>query len=91
MSLNIWITYFFATTLILIIPGPTIILVISQAVRHGRKSVVPLATGVVLGDFTAITPNRLPSLWHFYHNLSTLIARHSAKYSFWEELFYFWP
>jgi threonine/homoserine/homoserine lactone efflux protein len=55
MSLNIWITYFFATTLILIIPGPTIILVISQAVRHGRKSVVPLATGVVLGDFTAMT------------------------------------
>ena len=55
MSLNIWITYFFATTVILIIPGPTIILVISQAVAHGRKSVVPLAAGVVLGDFTAMT------------------------------------
>ena len=55
MSLNIWITYFLATTVILIIPGPTIILVISQAVAHGRKSVVPLAAGVVLGDFTAMT------------------------------------
>jgi threonine/homoserine/homoserine lactone efflux protein len=55
MSLEIYITYVFATTLILIIPGPTIILVVSQAVTHGRKSVVPLAAGVVLGDFTAMT------------------------------------
>ena len=36
MSLEIYITYVFATTLILIIPGPTIILVVSQAVTHGR-------------------------------------------------------
>ncbi len=55
MGLEIYITYVFATTLILIIPGPTIILVISQAVTHGRKSVVPLAAGVVFGDFTAMT------------------------------------
>jgi len=55
VSLNVWIAYIFTTTVILIIPGPTIILVISQAVTHGRKSVVPLATGVVLGDFTAMT------------------------------------
>ncbi len=55
MSLEVWITYIFATTLILIIPGPTIILVVSQAVTHGRKSVVPLVAGVVFGDFTAMT------------------------------------
>jgi len=55
VSLNVWIAYIFTTAVILIIPGPTIILVISQAVTHGRKSVVPLATGVVLGDFTAMT------------------------------------
>ena len=54
MSLEVWITYIFATTLILIIPGPTIILVVSQAVTHGRKSVVPLVAGVVFGDFTAM-------------------------------------
>ncbi len=53
MSLEVWITYIFATTLILIIPGPTIILVVSQAVTHGRKLVVPLVAGVVFGDFTA--------------------------------------
>ncbi|MFH2093418.1 MAG: LysE family translocator [Pseudomonadota bacterium] len=55
MNLEIWMTYILATTLILIIPGPTIILVITQAVTHGRKSVVPLVAGVVLGDFTAMT------------------------------------
>ena len=55
MSLEIWIPFVLATTLILIIPGPTIILVISQAVTHGRMSVVPLVAGVICGDFTAMT------------------------------------
>ena len=55
MSLSIWITYILATTVILIIPGPVIILLVSQAVKHGRKSVVPLVTGAFLGDFTAMT------------------------------------
>ncbi len=55
MGLDIWIPYVLASTLILVIPGPTIILVISQAVTHGRKSVVPLAVGVLFGDFTAMT------------------------------------
>lgn len=55
MGLEVWITYIFATILILIVPGPTIILVVSQAVAHGRKSVVPLVAGVVFGDFTAMT------------------------------------
>ncbi len=55
MSLEIWIAYICATTLILVIPGPTIILVVSQAVTYGRKSVVPLVAGVVFGDFTAMT------------------------------------
>ena len=54
MSLEVWIPFALASTVILIIPGPTIILVISQAVAHGRRSVVPLAVGVLLGDFTAM-------------------------------------
>lgn len=55
MNLDIWLAYLFVTTFILIVPGPTIILVISQAVTHGRRSVVPLVLGVVFGDFTAMT------------------------------------
>ena len=55
MYIESFIPFVLTTTLILIIPGPTIILVISQAVAHGRKSVVPLVAGVLLGDFTAMT------------------------------------
>jgi threonine/homoserine/homoserine lactone efflux protein len=54
MYIESFIPFVLAITLILIIPGPTIILVISQAVAHGRKSVVPLVAGVLLGDFTAM-------------------------------------
>lgn len=55
MSMEIWIPYVCASTLILILPGPTILLVISQAVTHGRRSVAPLVAGVLFGDFTAMT------------------------------------
>lgn len=55
MEVEVWIAFVLASSLILIIPGPTIILVISQAMAHGRKAVVPLAAGVVGGDFTAMT------------------------------------
>lgn len=55
MSFQMWVPFALATTVILVIPGPTIILVISQAVAHGRRSVVPLVAGVLLGDFTAMT------------------------------------
>lgn len=55
MNLEVWLPFALASALILIIPGPTIILVISQAVAHGRRSVVPLVAGVLLGDFTAMT------------------------------------
>ena len=54
MNIEIFIPFVLATVLILIIPGPTIILVISQAVTHGRKSIIPLVVGVLLGDFTAM-------------------------------------
>ena len=54
MNMELWIPFVLAATLILIIPGPTILLVISQAVTHGRRSVVPLVIGVLLGDFTAM-------------------------------------
>ncbi len=55
MSLEIWITFVIAAEIILVIPGPTIILVVSQAIAHGRKSVIPLVAGVLGGDFTAMT------------------------------------
>ena len=55
MNLELYIPFVVAATIILVIPGPTILLVISQAVAHGRRSVVPLVAGVLMGDFTAMT------------------------------------
>ncbi len=54
MHLEIWIAYIIAAEIILVIPGPTIILVVSQAITHGRRSVVPLVAGVTGGDATAM-------------------------------------
>jgi threonine/homoserine/homoserine lactone efflux protein len=53
MSLEMWIAFVIAATILMVIPGPTIILVISQEIVYGRKAVFPLVVGVVLGDFTA--------------------------------------
>jgi threonine/homoserine/homoserine lactone efflux protein len=55
LTIDIWIAFVLAATIVLIIPGPTIILVVSQAIAHGRRSVLPLVVGVILGDFTAMT------------------------------------
>jgi threonine/homoserine/homoserine lactone efflux protein len=55
MSLEIWAAFVIAAEIILVIPGPTIILVVSQAITYGRPSVIPLVAGVLAGDFTAMT------------------------------------
>jgi threonine/homoserine/homoserine lactone efflux protein len=47
--------FFLAAAIVLIIPGPTIILVISQSASQGRRAVWPLVAGVTLGDFTAMS------------------------------------
>jgi len=59
MSIEVWFAYALAATVLLLIPGPTILLVVSQSLAHGRK-VVPAATaGVALGDATAMTASLL--------------------------------
>jgi len=55
MGIDIWTAFVCAATILLMIPGPTILLVMSQAIAHGRTSAVPLVAGVVLGDLTAMT------------------------------------
>lgn len=54
MNVQIWIAFVLAAGVVLVVPGPTIILVVSQAVVYGRRSVVPLVAGVLLGDFVAM-------------------------------------
>ena len=54
MSVEIWIAFVAASAVVLIIPGPTILAVISYSVAHGRAANVPLVTGVAAGDATAL-------------------------------------
>lgn len=54
MSIEIWLTFVLASALLLAIPGPTILTVISYSLSHGNKARVPLIAAVALGDTTAL-------------------------------------
>lgn len=55
MSLEMWLSFFAACMLLCFTPGPTVFLVMGQALSFGKKSVIPLATGVITGDIIAMT------------------------------------
>ncbi|ASY69572.1 LysE family translocator [Sinorhizobium fredii] len=59
MSFEHWFAFVAASALLLAIPGPTILLVISYAISHGRKAAGATVAGVALGDFTAMTASML--------------------------------
>ena len=54
MPLESWLTFTFVTATFLLIPGPTILLVISYSLIRGRKAVFALLLGVGLGDIVAM-------------------------------------
>ena len=55
MSLEVWLAFVAASGVLLLIPGPTILLVVSYALGQGWRAALPVAVGVALGDFTAMT------------------------------------
>jgi threonine/homoserine/homoserine lactone efflux protein len=55
MSLEIWIAFALTSAVLLAIPGPTVMLVVSYALGRGRESGWATVPGVSLGDFTAMT------------------------------------
>lgn len=54
MAFELWIAFVIASCVLLIIPGPTILTVISYSIAHGRRANIPLVTAVALGDSTAL-------------------------------------
>jgi len=54
MPLETWLTYALVTSSFLLIPGPTILLVISYSLIRGRQAVFALLLGVGLGDVVAM-------------------------------------
>jgi threonine/homoserine/homoserine lactone efflux protein len=54
VSVELWVAFVVASGVVLIIPGPTILTVISYSIAHGRSANVPLVIAVALGDSTAM-------------------------------------
>jgi hypothetical protein len=53
MSIEPWLAFVAASAVLLIIPGPTILTVISYSVAHGRRANVPLVAAVALAPLNA--------------------------------------
>jgi threonine/homoserine/homoserine lactone efflux protein len=69
VSIHVWLAFVGTSIILLAIPGPTILAVISCSVSHGRRANLPVVAGVVLGDSTAIALSLL--------GLGTLLAASS--------------
>lgn len=59
MPLDHWLAFAAASAVLLAIPGPTVLLVISYALGHGRRPAAAVVAGVALGDLTAMTASML--------------------------------
>ncbi len=59
MSIEPWLAFVAASAVLLVIPGPTILTVISYSVAHGRRANLPLVAAVALGDCTALVVSLL--------------------------------
>ena len=55
MPFDLWLAFAAASTALLIIPGPTLLLVLSYAMTQGRRVAVASALGVAMGDLIAMT------------------------------------
>ena len=85
MPLETWLAYTLVTTTFLLIPGPTIILVISYSLLRGRQAVIALVLGVGLGDLTAMSLSFL-GVGVLLHTVTTafyLIKWLGAAYLIW--------
>ena len=55
MDIQLWIAFVIASSALLAVPGPTVMLVVSYALGRGRQTGWVTVPGVTLGDFTAMT------------------------------------
>ncbi len=55
MTLELWLVFVAAATVLLLLPGPTVLLVVAYALGQGRRVALAMVAGVALGDFVAMT------------------------------------
>lgn len=53
MSIELYLAFLLATTILLIIPGPTITLIVTTAIYRGQGAAMAMVPGVFLGDLVA--------------------------------------
>ena len=85
MSFETWLAFAAASTILIIIPGPTILLVVSYALGKGWRSALPMAVGVALGDCAAMTASivGLGALLTASATLYTVLKWIGAAYLIW--------
>jgi threonine/homoserine/homoserine lactone efflux protein len=85
MDLAVWLAFAAASATILAIPGPTILLVASYAIGLGWRVAAPMAAGVALGDFLAMTVSLfgLGALLASSAALFTVVKTAGALYMMW--------
>ena len=59
MTFEHWLAFAATAAVMLALPGPTVLLVVSHALGHGRRAAGASVAGVALGDFTAMTASML--------------------------------
>jgi len=55
MDFQIWLAFAAASITLLLIPGPTVLLVLSYAISQGKRVALATVGGVALGDFIAMS------------------------------------
>ncbi|MDD9912283.1 MAG: LysE family translocator [Alphaproteobacteria bacterium] len=55
MDFHTWAAFVVSSIALLLIPGPTVLLVLSYAISQGKNAALATATGVALGDFIAMS------------------------------------
>ncbi|WP_419786379.1 LysE family translocator [Pseudodesulfovibrio sp.] len=73
MTPETYLAFLAATIIVLVIPGPTIMLVVSCSLTSGKRAALPLALGVGLGDTVAMTASLA--------GLGALLATSAALFS----------
>ena len=73
MTIEHWLAFVAASSILLVIPGPTLLTVISYSVAHGQRARWPLVAGVALGDTTALVVSLL--------GLGTLLAASATAFT----------
>lgn len=55
MPFDVWLAFAAASVALLLIPGPTVLLILSYAISQGKRVALATVAGVALGDLIAMT------------------------------------